>query len=242
MERVQQQAALSLENVTKAFGSRRAVDEVSFSLPSGAFLTIFGPNGAGKTTLLRMMATLLRPTTGSIRVGGVDVRERPDEVRASIGFISHEPMLYGDLTPEENLVLYGRLYGVRNPEARAVELLDAVGLKHRRKDAVKTFSRGMIQRASIARALVNDPSLILLDEPFAGLDPHGAEVFESLLASVRENRTFVMVSHDLAKGFGLCTHGMMLARGSVVAFGAKEELDAEGFTELYRRTVGLGVT
>ncbi|MEC4273554.1 ABC transporter ATP-binding protein [Adlercreutzia sp. R25] len=235
-------AALKVEHLTKSFGGRKAVDDVSFELPQGAFLSVFGPNGAGKTTLLRMLATLSRPTGGAIELGGINLKEEPDKAREAIGLISHNPMLYPDLTAEENLMLYAKLYGVRDPRARVLELLDAVGLKHRRLDRVRTFSRGMTQRTSIARALINDPSLVLLDEPYSGLDPHAIEIFDELIESVREDRTFVMVSHDLDKGLALASHVLVLARGRVVTFAEKDELAPDGFRELYRSTVGLGVS
>ncbi|MEE0706008.1 MAG: ABC transporter ATP-binding protein [Adlercreutzia sp.] len=234
-------AALIVDHLTKSFGGRKAVDDVSFTLPEGAFLSVFGPNGAGKTTLLRMLATLSRPTEGTIEVGGISLKEEPDRARESIGLISHNPMLYPDLTAEENLLLYAKLYGVENPQKRVIELLDAVGLKHRRLDRVRTFSRGMTQRTSIARALINDPSLVLLDEPYSGLDPHAIEIFDELIESVRENRTFVMVSHDLDKGLALASHVLVLAKGRVVAFAEKGDLADDEFRALYRSTVGLGV-
>lgn len=236
------ETALTVDHLTKSFGGRKAVDDVSFALPEGAFLSVFGPNGAGKTTLLRMLATLSRPTEGTVTLAGIDVKEEPERVREAIGLISHNPMLYPDLTAEENLLLYAKLYGVADPERRVIELLDAVGLKHRRLDRVRTFSRGMTQRLSIARALVNDPDVVFLDEPYAGLDPHAIEIFDALLAELREGRTFVMVSHDLQKGFAACTHALMLARGRVVAFAPASELDFDDFTRLYRETVGMGVS
>lgn len=235
------ETALTVDHLTKSFGGRKAVDDVSFALPEGAFLSVFGPNGAGKTTLLRMLATLSRPTEGTIEVRGISLKEEPDRARESIGLISHNPMLYPDLTAEENLLLYAKLYGVENPQKRVIELLDAVGLKHRRLDRVRTFSRGMTQRTSIARALINDPSLVLLDEPYSGLDPHAIEIFDELIESVRENRTFVMVSHDLDKGLALASHVLVLAKGRVVAFAEKGDLADDEFRTLYRSTVGLGV-
>ena len=234
--------AITVEHLTKSFGGRKAVDNVSFTLPEGAFLSVFGPNGAGKTTLLRMLATLARPTEGAITLAGINLKEEPEQAREAIGLISHNPMLYPDLTAEENLLLYANLYGVRDPQKRVVELLDAVGLKHRRLDRVRTFSRGMTQRVSIARALVNDPSVVLLDEPYSGLDPHAMRIFDELIESVRENRTFVMVSHDLDKGLALADHVLVLARGRVVAFAEKESLALDEFHDLYRSTVGLGVS
>ena len=233
--------AVEVKHLSKVFGTRKAVDDVSFELPEGSFLSIFGPNGAGKTTLLRVLSTLARPTSGEAFVAGIDVREEPDEAREHIGLISHQSMLYPDLTAEENLLLYARLYGVEDPEARVTELLDAVGLAHRKLDLVRTFSRGMTQRVSIARALVHDPDVVFLDEPYSGLDPHAVEIFDELIESVRGDRTFVMVSHDLAKGFAMCTHALVLARGRIVAFAPKAELDYDEFAGLYRDTVGMGV-
>lgn len=233
--------ALEVKKLTKVFGDRKALDNVSFSLPQGAFLSIFGPNGAGKTTMLRMLSTLARPTSGTIRVMGIDAKEDPDKVRDHIGLISHNSMLYPDLTAMENMMFVARLYGVVDQEARVRELLRAVELDHRRFDSVRTFSRGMTQRLSIARALINDPDVVFLDEPYAGLDPHAVEIFDELIASLREGRTFVMVSHDLQKGFAACTHAMMLARGRVMVCSPKDELDFDEFKGLYRETVGMGV-
>lgn len=233
--------AIEASGVTKAFGGRKAVDEVTFSLPEGHFLTVFGPNGAGKTTLLRMLATLTRPTAGSIAILGVDAKENPDEVRGLVGVVSHDSMLYPDLSALENLEFYGGLYGIADPHARALELLDAVGLKHRRLDYVRTFSRGMVQRVSIARALMNDPDVVLLDEPYSGLDPHAAEVFDSLISEVREDRTFVMVSHDFYRGYKLATDVLVMARGCVVAYAPSADFDEGKLHALYAETVGAGV-
>ena len=233
--------AVEARHLTKAFGARKAVDDVSFELPGGAFLSIFGPNGAGKTTLLRVLSTLARPSSGEAFVAGIDLKEHPDEARGRIGLISHQSMLYPDLTAEENLLLYARLYGVDDPESRVDELLEAVGLSHRRLDQVRTFSRGMTQRVSIARAIVHDPQVVFLDEPYSGLDPHAVDIFDQLIDAVRGDRTFVMVSHDLYKGFSMCTHALVLARGQVVTYERKDAIDYDEFSQLYRDTVGMGV-
>lgn len=234
-------AAIETKKLSKVFGNRKAVDNVTISVPKGAFLSIFGPNGAGKTTLLRMLSTLSRATSGTATLMGVDLREEPDRARDHIGLISHNSMLYPDLTAEQNLMIYARLYGVVEPEARVMELLEAVELKHRRLDVVRTFSRGMTQRLSIARALIHDPDVVFLDEPYSGLDPHAVEIFDELIEKQREGRTFVMVSHDLQKGFAMCTHALVLAKGRVVAFGEKGAFDFDEFSALYRSTVGMGV-
>ena len=234
-------AAIETKKLSKVFGNRKAVDNVTISVPKGAFLSIFGPNGAGKTTLLRMLSTLSRATSGTATLMGVDLKEEPDRARDHIGLISHNSMLYPDLTAEQNLMIYARLYGVVEPEARVLDLLEAVELKHRRLDVVRTFSRGMTQRLSIARALVHDPDVVFLDEPYSGLDPHAVEIFDELIEQQREGRTFVMVSHDLQKGFAMCTHALVLAKGRVVAFDEKDASDLDEFSALYRSTVGMGV-
>ncbi len=233
--------AIEAEHLCKVFGTRRALDNVTFSLPTGSFLSIFGPNGAGKTTLLRALATLARPTSGQARIMGIDIKEEPDRARDYLGLISHQPMLYPDLSAEENLLIYARLYGVENPQQRVLELLDAVGLAHRRLDVVRTFSRGMTQRVAIARALIHDPAIVFLDEPYSGLDPHAVEIFDELINEVREDHTFVMVSHDLRKGFNMCTHALVLASGKVVAFDERDNIDFNQFADLYKTTVGVGV-
>ena len=142
---------------------------------------------------------------------GIDVKEEPDAARNFIGLISHQPMLYPDLTAEENLLLYAKLYGVADPQKRVNELLDVVGLSHRRL------------------------------EPYSGLDPHAVDIFDSLIADIRDDHTFVMVSHDLQKGFAMCSHALVLARGRVVSFDDKNALDFSEFSQLYRETVGMGV-
>lgn len=233
--------AIETKKLTKVFGDRKALDKVSIEVPEGAFLSIFGPNGAGKTTLVRTLATLSRATSGTALVAGFDAKEEPDKVREHIGLISHNPMLYPDLTAVENLMFTAQLYGVVNAEERVRELLRAVELDHRRFDVVRTFSRGMTQRLSIARALMNDPDVVFLDEPYAGLDPHAVEIFDGLIEQLRDGRTFIMVSHDLQKGFDVCTHALVLARGRVVSYAPKEDIDFEQFRQLYRETVGMGV-
>ncbi len=233
-------AALELQGVSKRFGTRSALADISLSVPEGAFVCVFGPNGAGKTTLLRLMATLARPTEGKVALQGVDALEHPEQVRALIGLVSHSPLLYPELTAYENLKLFAQLYGVKNADARVEKLLRDVGLYHRRFDAVSSYSRGMTQRLSIARALVNDPAILLLDEPYSGLDPYAADDLDGILARERKGRTIVMVSHDLEKGYGLCTHLLVLAKGKVKLFCSREEMAGVSFEQVYRESVGRG--
>lgn len=235
--------AIDARGLVKQFGGRRALDGLDLKLPQGAFLSIFGPNGAGKTTLLRELALLARPMRGELSILGIDALEEPDELRRRIGLISHTSMLYGDLTARENLSFYATLYGIegREAEARIDELLRLVELDHRANDCARTFSRGMQQRLSIARALINDPDLVLLDEPYSGLDPHAAELFDRLIDRVRDGRTFVMVSHDLEKGYDLCSHALIMARGRAVVCAETASVDRGAFRDLYLATVGMGV-
>ena len=233
---------IETRGLTKRYGGDVcALYDADVSVRRGDIFGVVGDNGAGKTTLLRVLSTLSRATSGSATLMGVDLKEDPDKARDHIGLISHNSMLYPDLTAEQNLMIYARLYGVVDPEARVLELLEAVELKHRRLDVVRTFSRGMTQRLSIARALIHDPDVVFLDEPYSGLDPHAVEIFDDLIDQQREGRTFVMVSHDLQKGFAMCTHALVLAKGKVVAFDEKDAFDFDEFSTLYRLTVGMGV-
>jgi heme exporter protein A len=183
--------AIELDGLERRYGERVALAGVSLTLPRGATLAVLGPNGAGKSTLLRVLATLLRPHGGTVRVLGETLPSDAWKVRARIGYLGHEAMLYRDLSARENLLLHARLHKVA--EERVGELLDAVGLAKRADDPVHTFSRGMVQRCSVARAVLHDPELVLLDEPRANLDPAAAEIVEPLLAG----RTRVLTSHDV---------------------------------------------
>jgi len=233
--------ALEVRDLTRAFGVRKALDGVSLDLPERAFLSIFGPNGAGKTTLVKVLTTLLTPTSGSAKVLGLDVVADAVEMRKRIGLISHNPLLYPDLTAEENLLFFSEMYGIESPNVRVAELLEAVELDHRKLDLTRTFSRGMLQRLSIARALLHRPEVLFLDEPYSGLDPHAMDILDGLIAQIRGQHTFVMISHDLDKGLELCSHALILARGRVVLFEPREALDDRSFRDTYRATVGMGV-
>lgn len=193
-------AALEAINLGKSFGPAVALDSVSCSVAQGEFVTIFGPNGAGKTTLIRIAATLARPTHGEIRLFGQDVRKAP-ELRRRIGVVSHRSFLYGELTARENLTFFARMFNRVGAEERAVKAARAVGLEDRLDDSVRSFSRGLEQRCSIARALVHEPDLLLLDEPFSGLDPLATANLETVLRGAHESgKTIIMTSHNLAQG------------------------------------------
>ncbi|MBI5565943.1 MAG: heme ABC exporter ATP-binding protein CcmA [Chloroflexi bacterium] len=222
--------------LTKQFGPFRALRGVDLDIRPGEFVTIVGPNGAGKTTLLRILATLSRPTDGHVSIAGHALPKGADEARRQIGLLSHQPLLYGDLTAEENLRFFGRMYDVPNLEARIVEQLDRVDLLDRKNDRARTFSRGMHQRLAIARALLHDPSVVLLDEPFTGLDPHASDRLEELLHTLNNGeRTVVMTIHDLERGWAMCNRALVLARGKIVYEARTTEVDVATFRSEFRR-------
>ena len=175
---------IELRKLTKSFGSKYALRGVNLRVMPGESLVIFGPNGAGKSTLIRILSSLSRPTGGTVHIGGLDLATHADGIRRHLGVVSHAPLLYDSLTAEENLRFFAGLYGMSQPEPRITMLLGQVGLITRRGDLVRTFSRGMVQRLAIARALLHDPQVLLLDEPDTGLDPQAAEMLHDLLVQV----------------------------------------------------------
>jgi heme exporter protein A len=189
---------------------------IDLRIEKGEFLTIFGPNGAGKTTLIKIMSTLVSPTSGRVIIDGMDIKENPIEIRKKIGVISHETYLYHELTAAENLRFFGRMYGVSDIENRIDELIKQVGLTYRKNDRVRTFSRGMKQRLSIARALIHDPPILLLDEPYTGLDQHASATFDRILGGMNaHDKTRVLISHDIERGIAMCDRAIILADGHI---------------------------
>jgi heme exporter protein A len=227
--------AIQVRGLTKAFGHQVALRGVNLDVAEGEFLTLFGPNGAGKTTLMRIVASLTRPTAGTIRVRGQDLGQAATSVRRHIGLISHNPLLYGDLTPDENLRFFARMYDLVDAEARIDAVLEQVGLRARRRDPVRTFSRGMVQRLSIARAILHDPNLMLLDEPYTGLDLQAADMLRGVLQELAAaERTVILTTHNLEQGLEMCNRAAILNRGKVAWEGARAGLDLAGMKEIYR--------
>jgi heme exporter protein A len=228
-------SAIQVRGLTKAFGHQVALRGVNLDVAEGEFLTLFGPNGAGKTTLMRIVASLTRPTAGTVRVRGQDLGQAATSVRRHIGLISHNPLLYGDLTPDENLRFFARMYDLGDAEARIDAMLEQVGLRARRRDPVRTFSRGMVQRLSIARAILHDPALMLLDEPYTGLDLQAADMLRGVLQELASGeRTVILTTHNLEQGLEMCDRAAILNRGKVAWEGARAGLDLAGMKEIYR--------
>lgn len=228
---------ISIKGLSKSFGSHSVLKNIDLTIKRGEFVTIFGPNGAGKTTLLKIMSTLVASSGGSVMVEGFDVTKKPVEIRSLIGVISHETYLYSDLTAEENLRFFGQMYGMDKEKltARIDELLHDVGLEYRSNDRVGTFSRGMKQRLSIARAVIHEPSILFLDEPYTGLDQHAASTFEKVLQGLdAKNTTKVMISHNIERSLKLCDRVLILNEGRIVFDEQRHDIgSAEDFKERY---------
>ena len=223
--------ALEVEGLARHYGEREALSEVSLSLAEGRTLVVFGPNGAGKTTLLRILASLLRPHAGVVRVLGSSLPHEAWAVRGRVGLLGHEPLLYRELTAQENLRYHARLHGV--PDPRVDELLQAVAMADRREEPLRNLSRGMVQRVAVARAVLHDPALLLLDEPYANLDPAAVELVAPLIGT-GTGRTRVICSHDPAGGLAEADVVLGLREGRPALLRAAAEVDPAEITELYR--------
>jgi len=230
-------AAIEAIDLTRRFGRRVAVRELTFQLRDGECLALFGPNGAGKTTLLRVLAGLLRPTSGTARVAGVQLPGGA-EARAVVGLISHQTMLYAPLTALENIEFTARLYGVPDPRDAALRALDRMRLGDRADSPVRSLSRGMQQRVSIARAIVHTPRVVLLDEPYTGLDEAGATALSEALQTLRVNgAALVLVTHHLSEGLALATHTAIMRDGRFVQYEARGDVEVERYRDVYREAI-----
>ena len=226
------------KGIVKSFGRREVLKGVDLVVGEGEFVIVMGPNGAGKTTLLRIIATIVRPDRGQIKVCGFPIPDKAPEARAKIGFLTHSPLLYDELTARENLLFYANLLSVRSPEKRIEELLRLVGLEDRAEERVRTFSRGMLQRLAIARALLHSPPLLLLDEPFTGLDQKAAEVLIALLKRLpQEGHAVIMTTHQLDETLTLAHRVLVLYKGKFVAEIPREELRLDAFRKQYAELI-----
>ena len=207
---------VACDDLGKRIDGRSILTRIGLEVEPGDAVSLLGANGAGKSTLLRILATLIPATSGGLRLFGRPAREDAPALRRRIGMIAHQLMLYRELSVRENLMFYGRLYGVADPAARAMELLEFVGLADRADDTVKALSRGMAQRVAIARALMHAPDLLLADEPFTGLDTRSSDLLEQRLDDLRaEGRTIVLTTHDIRQGLRIAERVVVLKKGRV---------------------------
>ncbi len=229
--------------LVKSFGNRPVLRGLDLELRQGDFVTLLGPNGAGKTTLLRILATLARPTSGTVELAGIPLNEAKSSIRGLLGVISHQTFLYEDLNAYENLRFYGKLYEVPNLTARVEEVLKKVGLEKRAIDRVRTYSRGMQQRLSIARAILHNPPILLLDEPDTGLDRQAADMLGDLIRDLAidgQSRTVLMTTHNLERGLAMSDRILILAGGRLAAERSSNSLAPEQLQDFYYDTVSLG--
>jgi heme exporter protein A len=227
---------IRIEGLVKTYGTYPVLKGLDLHVRPGEFMTLVGPNGSGKSTLLRIVASLLKPTAGEVRVGGWPLPQHAARVRGHIGLVSHHSLLYGDLTAAENLEFVARLYALEDSGERIRAALRQVGLAARERDPVRTFSRGMVQRLAIARATLHEPDVLLFDEPYTGLDQDATALLDSLLRQEAERgRTILMITHDLDRGLNLCERIAILNRGKIVELLEREAVSPADFLEIYAR-------
>jgi len=234
--------AVLARGLTKMYGALPALESLDLAIQPGEFVLLLGPNGAGKSTLLRLCATLIRPTGGSLHLLGdpLSAASLPG-LRRRIGLLSHQSFLYDHLTGMENLLFYGRLFGLQRPAVEARAALETVGLVRRADDLVRTYSRGMLQRLAIARALLHQPDLVLLDEPFTGLDRASSDSLRERLTALRSaGRTCLIATHDFAAVAGLADRLIILADGRLAADRPAGGLQARDIEALFRGAIPAG--
>ena len=226
--------AIEAVGLVKYYGTILAISGVDLRVRLGEFLTIFGPNGAGKTTLIKILATLLKPTAGKVRLNGREITGDREALRREIGFISHHTLLYGGLTAHENLKFYGKMYGVPNLKDRIEEVIKEVGLTERLHSQVRTLSRGMQQRLTLARAILHDPSILLFDEPYTGLDPTALRIFGELVGRLHDgSRAIIMTTHNISSGLEGCSRVAIQVGGKITFDKPRSVIDPATFEAVY---------
>ena len=229
-----QSLAIKIDGVSKSFNSRLALRGINLEVAQGESIVIFGPNGAGKTTLIKLLATIMKPSSGSIVIDGLDLKDSAEEIHRRIGVVTHQTFLYSNLTAYENLEFYSRMYDVPEYGERIQEVVSLMGMTSRLYDRVGTLSRGMRQRLSIARALLHKPAIMLLDEPEAGLDQESISMlWNAIDAEGDGKRSVVLVTHNLEQGLKLADRVLILNRGEVVYESSNHVLNLVNFKEVY---------
>jgi len=226
---------IDIRSLVKTFGLKPVLRGLNLHLEAGEFVALLGPNGAGKTTLLRILASLARPSLGEVRLAGHRLPGEAAAVRRILGVVSHQPLLYGDLTAEENLRFYARLYSLPQAKRRIDEILEMVGLDRRRRDRVREYSRGMQQRLAIGRAVLHDPLILLFDEPHTGLDQEASAMLDGVLRQVAgRGRTVLMTSHDLLRAADLASRIDILSGGVIARSLTRGQAEWDDLPALYR--------
>lgn len=220
--------AVRLTNVGKRLDERPVLRDISLEIAAGEFLAVLGSNGAGKSTLLKLLIGMITPDEGNVELFGESLRTADPAIRRRVGYVGHQSMLYRDLSARQNIAFFAKLYGVDDVKGETDAILRTVGLLERGDDAVKTFSRGMTQRVSIARALVHNPDLLLADEPFAGLDARSSEGLEKLFTRMNAaGRTIIMVNHDVPQSLRIARRAIVLSNGKVESDRSTDNVDPE---------------
>jgi heme exporter protein A len=207
---------IEIKKLTKQADNKLILRGIDLSITQGETVAILGPNGAGKSTLLKVLATLIKPTSGLVKINGLDLKKDHIEVKKMFGYLPHSSLLYDHYTPIENLVFFGNLYGVKDVEDRARKLVNEVGLSFFINEPVKNFSRGMIQRIAIARAIIHEPKIMLLDEPHTGLDQGAISILNNVVLSMKEKGcTTLMVTHDFKQAAEICDRIIIVKNGKI---------------------------
>lgn len=231
---------IEVRQLVKTYGFNPVLRKLDMDVAAGQFVALLGPNGSGKSTLLRILAALARPTSGMVKIGGWQLPDEAFAVRRQLGIVSHLPLLYDTLSAEENLRFFAQLYDL--PPEQTDELihsvLSQVGLAKRAKDLVRTFSRGMLQRLTIARAILHDPAIVLFDEPYTGLDQEASAILDELLQNLaQQNRTIIMTTHDIQRGHALASHVAIMSRGKIGFFGSSQDIPQGEILNIYTETI-----
>jgi heme exporter protein A len=229
---------IEIKKLTKQADNKLILRGIDLSIKKGETVAILGPNGAGKSTLLKVLATLIKPSSGLVKINGLDLKKNHLEIKKLFGYLPHSSLLYDHYSPLENLVFYGNLYGVKKAEERAIELVKEVGLSFFLNEPVKNFSRGMIQRIAIARAIVHDPELLLLDEPHTGLDQGAISILNNVILSMKaKGTTTLMVTHDFKQAAEICDRIIIIKNGKIVDDFKLEEKELNFVSEKYQLQV-----
>jgi heme exporter protein A len=233
---------IQTKQLIKRVGDKVILRGVNLSIEQGQTVAILGPNGAGKSTILKVLATLIKPSSGEVLIDNKELKKHALEIKSLIGYLPHASLLYDHFTPLENLTLFGKLYGVKNIESRAKELIDKVGLSFFLHEPVKSFSRGMIQRVAIARAIIHNPRILLLDEPHTGLDQQAIAILNKVILEMKaQGTTTVMVTHDFKQAAEICDRIIIVKNGKIVDdFNLKENNLEYVFQQYALQTEGVG--